>query len=76
MKNVTSSISTDGFSMMRHGKDIADMDRSFDLEYWQRQGDKAIFDAAFEMIEFYLRENNIHDRRLQRTVEQFQRTRS
>jgi len=26
-------------------------DRSFDIEYWQQQGDEAIFAAAWEMVE-------------------------
>lgn len=26
-------------------------DRSFDLEFWQEQGDEAIFAAAWEMVE-------------------------
>lgn len=62
-------------TMMRFGRNIAEMDKSFDLEYWQRQGDAAIFSAAWEMVEFYLREKNINECRLQRTVENFQRTR-
>ena len=62
--------------MTRYGRDIAEMDRSFDIEYWQRQGDAAIFNAAWELVEFYLRQNNIDDTRLQRTVEHFQRERS
>jgi hypothetical protein len=61
--------------MMRHGKNIRDMDRSFDIEYWQRQGDAAIVNAAWELVEFYLREKGINDTRLQRTVEYFQRER-
>ena len=31
--------------MMRFGR-VEEMDRSFDIEYWQRQGDAAIFRAA------------------------------
>lgn len=61
--------------MMRHGKNIAEMDKSFDLRYWQKQGDKAIFQAAWELVEFYLRDKNINESRLQRTVEYFQRSR-
>lgn len=63
------------FTMMRHGKNIKEMDRSFDIEFWQRQGDAAIFNAAWELVEFYLREKGIDDTRLQRTVEYLQRTR-
>jgi len=61
--------------MMRFGRNLAEMDKSFDIEFWQRQGDRAIFQAAWEMVEFYLREKNINESRLQRTVENFQRTR-
>jgi hypothetical protein len=67
---------SDKLIMMRFGKNIADMDKSFDIEFWQRQGDAAIFNAAWEMVEFYLREKGVNDSRLQRTVEHFQRTRS
>ena len=64
--------------MMRFGKNLAEMGRSFDLEFWQRQGDAAIFAAAWEMVEFYLRDRGAapDEYRLQRTVEKFQRTRS
>ena len=43
-------------------------DRSFDIEFWQDQGDEAIFAAAWEMVE--LAEEVIHGRKptLQRTV--------
>lgn len=61
--------------MMRHGKNIAEMDKSFDIRYWQEQGDRAIFQAAWELVEFYLRDKNINESRLQRTVENFQRKR-
>jgi hypothetical protein len=63
------------FTMMRHGKNIKEMDRSFDFEFWQRQGTAAIIDAALELIHLYYQENGIRDTRIQRTVEHFQRTR-
>jgi hypothetical protein len=34
--------------MERYGR-ISGMDRSFDIEYWQRLGTEAIFDAAWQM---------------------------
>ena len=42
--------------------------RSFDIEFWQEQGDEAIFAAAWEMVE--LAEEISHGRkpRLQRTA--------
>ncbi len=43
-------------------------DRSFDIEFWQAQGDEAIFAAAWEMVE--LAEETCHGRKpaLQRTA--------
>ena len=43
-------------------------DRSFDIEFWQEQGDEAIFRAAWEMVE--LAEQVKHGRKptLLRTV--------
>ena len=37
-------------------------DRSFDIEFWQEQGDEAIFDAAWELVE--LAEELSHGRKL------------
>lgn len=43
-------------------------DREFDIQFWQEQGDEAIFEAAWEMVE--LAEELKHGRQptLQRTV--------
>jgi hypothetical protein len=62
------------FIMMRFGR-IEDMDRSFDIEFWQRQGDAAIFRAAWELVESYCRDRGISPDalRLQRSIETFQR---
>lgn len=61
------------FTMMRFGE-LSEMDRSFDIEYWQRQGDAAIFRAAWELMTDYYREQGLSpdELRLQRTVEHFQ----
>jgi hypothetical protein len=47
-------------------------DRRFDTEFWQQQGDEAIFSAAWELVE--LAEETKHGRkpRLQRTVTRLQ----
>jgi hypothetical protein len=37
------------FVMERFGK-LAEMDRSFDIAYWQRLGSKAIFETAWQMV--------------------------
>jgi hypothetical protein len=43
-------------------------DRQFDIEFWQNQGDEAIFSAAWEMVE--LAEEMKHGRKpeLQRSI--------
>jgi len=63
-----------GFVMERFGS-IRDMDRSFDFEYWQRQGDAAIYRAAWELVELYHRSQgkDPNELRLQRSIENFQR---
>lgn len=75
MKTVVIEGENGDFTMMRHGKNIKDMDRSFDLEFWQRQTDAARFNAAWELVEFYLRYKKIDESRLQRNIVHFQRTR-
>ncbi len=52
---------------------IDDEDNRFDIEFWQAQGDQAIFEAALEMIQDYLivRYGHADKPRLQRTVESF-----
>ena len=49
-----------------------DEDR-FDAEFWQSQGDQAIFEAALDMILDYLtiRYGHADEPRLQRTIEHF-----
>jgi hypothetical protein len=58
----------------RRGK-LEDLDRSFDLQYWQAQSDTARFEAAWELVLTAQRMQGRHVRqlRLQRSVESFQR---
>jgi hypothetical protein len=58
--------------MERFGN-LDEMDRSFDIEYWQRQGDTAIFRAAWELVEAYWRDQggDPDELRLRRSVETF-----
>ncbi len=58
----------------RRGK-IEDMDRSFDLKFWQSQPPKARFDAVWEMIVHYMKVKgqDVRQLRLQRSVTHFQR---
>ena len=58
----------------KRGK-IEDLDRSFDLQYWQNQPESARFAAAWELVEqtWYLKGRDVRQLRLQRTVECFQR---
>jgi hypothetical protein len=62
------------FVMERYGR-IHEMNRSFDIEYWQRQGPAAIFRAAWELVELHWRTHggDPNELRLQRSVEGFER---
>lgn len=57
---------------------LAEADRSFDIEFWQRQGDEAIFAAAWEMVEFAweFKGRDAAELRFQRDVGGFQRAES
>ena len=52
---------------------IGDDEDRFDIDFWQSQGDEAIFDAALDMVLDYLmiRYGHAEEPRLQRTVEYF-----
>lgn len=52
---------------------IGDQEDRFDVEFWQSQGDQAIFAAALEMVLDYLilRYGHVDKPRLQRAVESF-----
>lgn len=54
---------------------ITDDRRSFDIRFWQSQGDLAIFEAVMEMLNdyFLIRGKNANESRLQRTVETFRK---
>ncbi len=54
---------------------ITDDRRSFDIRFWQSQGDRAIFEAVSEMLHdyFLIRGKDADEFRLQRTVESFQK---
>jgi len=62
-------------TMMRYGR-IEEMDRSFDLAFWQAQDATARWKAGWELVEFYLKmKGRTNELRLQRTVESFRRLR-
>ena len=52
---------------------IRDNEERFDIDFWQQQGEQAIFNAAFDMILDYLmlRDGYVDKPGLQRTVESF-----
>ena len=54
---------------------LKDADRSFDIEFWQRQGDAAIFAAAWEMVVLAhkLKGRNLNELRFQKTLKKLQR---
>jgi hypothetical protein len=66
-----------GHTTMREVKEayrrIGDDDGRLDIEFWQSQGDQAIFLAALDMVLDYLtiRDGHADEPRLQRTIEYF-----
>ncbi len=60
--------------MMRVGN-VEEMDRSFDIEFWQSHDDEAKFTAAWEMVVFAhaLKGQKEDELRLQRTIESLER---
>jgi hypothetical protein len=62
------------FVMERIGR-IEEMDRSFDIEFWQRQDSEARFAAAWELVVFAHEHKggNVSELRLQRTLEYLER---
>lgn len=58
----------------RRGK-LEDLDRSFDLEFWQAQTSQARLAAMWELIvqTEKMKGTDVHQLRLQRSVENFQR---
>ena len=58
----------------RRGK-IQDLDRSFDLRFWQSQSSQARFEATWELVvhAWKVKGNDVRQLRLQRSVESFQR---
>jgi hypothetical protein len=77
MRSRISSMTISTFQTMeRYGK-LEEMDRSFDVQFWQSQDPQARMDATWEMIVHAYRVKGIDVRklRLQRTVEAFQRQR-
>ena len=63
-------------TMMKFGK-LEDHDRSFDIEFWQKQTTEARFDAGWQMVVEYLISQGREDElEFQRSVAAFHRTRS
>ena len=55
---------------------VAEQDRSFDIEFWQRQDSNARFSAAWELVVFahQRKGQDEPELRLQRTVESIERS--
>ena len=58
----------------RKGK-LTELDRSFDLKFWQAQSATERFQAAWELVQhaWKVKGNDVRQLRLQRSVESFQR---
>lgn len=54
---------------------LEELDRTFDLKFWQAQPEAARFAAAWELVvmAWSVKGNDVGQLRLQRTVESFQR---
>ena len=54
---------------------ITDNRRSFDIRFWQSQGDLAIFEAVSDILHdyFLIRGKDANEFRLQRTAESFRK---
>lgn len=54
---------------------LEELDRSFDLEFWQAQPEAARFAAAWELVlmAWQIKGSDVGQLRLQRSVETFQR---
>ena len=54
---------------------LEDADRSFDIEFWQRLGDAAIFAAAWDMVVFAhkFKGEDVSEHAFQRTLKKTQR---
>ena len=63
--------------MERKGK-ISEMDRSFDIEFWQAQSDDARLAAVWDLVvdSYLIKGKDTSELRLQRTVENLQRKQS
>lgn len=61
----------------RRGK-LEDLDRSFDIEFWQSSTPQARFEAMWDLIvqTEKMKGRDVRQLRLQRTVENFQRQES
>lgn len=55
---------------------IGDPEDRFDIDFWQKQGPEAIFNAALELVRDaqLLRDGHADEPRLQRTIEHFSKT--
>lgn len=62
--------------MARRGR-LEELDRSFDIQFWQAQTSAARFEATWELVVHVAQVKglDVHQLRLQRTVETFQRQR-
>lgn len=69
-----STIREQGIVMERRGK-IEDLDRAFDIEFWQSQNSSERFSAAWELVILAqkIKGKNVSELRLQRHIESFQR---
>lgn len=73
----TESLDASPFVMEKLGR-LEDLDRSFDIEFWQRQDSNARFSAAWELVVFAHQHKGRDgaELRLQRAIESLERRES
>ena len=74
-RNLASHVNRDVSLVMERKGKLEDLDRSFDLQFWQAQSDAARFAAAWDLVvtAHRLQGKDPSELRLQRSVETFQR---
>ena len=74
MKNDRKAKNGTALLVMEKLSPMETLDRSFDIEFWQRQDATARFSAAWELVEFahQLKGRDAAELRLQRTLESLQ----
>lgn len=75
MKDTSRSSNRNPALIMERKGRMEDLDRSFDIKFWQAQDSSARFSAAWELVLFAhkIKGKDVNELRLQRHIEKLQR---